>query len=185
MFQPSICVRYSSDEAMKKGRWPQRRQVTFMQARRGDSRSNDQAEGIRDQGGFIFKGRFCRNHTGRFSRADEQGWGVPGWRNLPGASGGTSSSVVIPEDRWFNNDRRSLSSFSRPEAFEIFIFFSRPEDSFTHLTNFLILSQCLCRVCRFWMLSLKIIFLINCAGWCRNLQSPPYAFISLVSFQQR
>ena len=32
------------DEAMKKGRQPQRRQITFIQARRGDSRSNDQAE---------------------------------------------------------------------------------------------------------------------------------------------
>ena len=45
---------------MKKGRRPRRRQVTFIQARRGDGRSNDQAERARDQGGFIFKGRFAK-----------------------------------------------------------------------------------------------------------------------------
>ena len=32
--------------------------MTFIQARRGGSRPNDQAERERDQGGFIFKGRF-------------------------------------------------------------------------------------------------------------------------------
>ena len=32
--------------------------MTFIQARRGDSESNDQAERERDQGGFMFKGRF-------------------------------------------------------------------------------------------------------------------------------
>ena len=32
--------------------------MTFIQARRGDSGSNDQAERERDQGGFMFKGRF-------------------------------------------------------------------------------------------------------------------------------
>ena len=32
--------------------------MTFIQARRGSSRPNDQAEPERDQGGFIFKGRF-------------------------------------------------------------------------------------------------------------------------------
>ena len=32
--------------------------MTFIQARRGDSGSNDQAERQRDQGGFMFKGRF-------------------------------------------------------------------------------------------------------------------------------
>ena len=31
--------------------------VSKIQARRGDSRPNDQAEHERDQGGFIFKGR--------------------------------------------------------------------------------------------------------------------------------
>ena len=32
--------------------------MTFIQARRGGSRPNDLAEQERDQGGFIFKGRF-------------------------------------------------------------------------------------------------------------------------------
>ena len=32
--------------------------MTFIQARRGGSQPNDQAEPERDQGGFIFKGRF-------------------------------------------------------------------------------------------------------------------------------
>jgi len=32
--------------------------VTFIQARRGGSRPKEQAEPERDQGGFIFKGRF-------------------------------------------------------------------------------------------------------------------------------
>ena len=32
--------------------------MTFIQARRDDSRPNDQAEHKRDQGGFISKGRF-------------------------------------------------------------------------------------------------------------------------------
>ena len=45
-------------EAEKKERRRQRRWVTFIQARRGDSESNDQAERERDQGGFMFKGRF-------------------------------------------------------------------------------------------------------------------------------
>ena len=35
------------------------RSVTFIQARRGDSQPNDQAECKRDQGGFMFKGRFA------------------------------------------------------------------------------------------------------------------------------
>ena len=42
----------------EKERQPQRRQVTFIQARSGGGRPNDQAESERDQGGFIFKGRF-------------------------------------------------------------------------------------------------------------------------------
>ena len=37
---------------LNKGRLP------FIQARRGDSQPNNQAECERDQGGFIFKGRF-------------------------------------------------------------------------------------------------------------------------------
>lgn len=45
-------------EAEKKETRCQRRWVTFIQARRGDSESNDQAERERDQGGFMFKGRF-------------------------------------------------------------------------------------------------------------------------------
>ena len=32
--------------------------MTFIQARRGGSQPSDQAEPERDQGGFIFKGRF-------------------------------------------------------------------------------------------------------------------------------
>ena len=32
--------------------------MTFIQARRGGSRPNDLAEQERDQGGFMFKGRF-------------------------------------------------------------------------------------------------------------------------------
>ena len=50
---------------MKKEGRPQPRQFTFIQARRGDSWSNNQAEGAQDQGGFIFKGRFCGSNRGR------------------------------------------------------------------------------------------------------------------------
>ena len=53
-----ILVRYSSRRGNEKRRRPQQRQVTFIQARRGDCRSRDQAERVRDQGGFIFKARF-------------------------------------------------------------------------------------------------------------------------------
>ena len=44
---------------MKKGRSPQQRQVTFIQARRGDCQSNDQTDRLRIQRGFIFKRRFA------------------------------------------------------------------------------------------------------------------------------
>ena len=71
---------------MKKGRRPQRRQVTVIQARRGDSQSNDQAERVQHRGGFIFKGRFCRSDMGRFSQADE--WG-----------GGSREDAICPEYR--------------------------------------------------------------------------------------
>ena len=43
---------------MKKGRSPQQRQVTFIQVRRSDCRSN-QADRLRVQRGFIFKRRFA------------------------------------------------------------------------------------------------------------------------------
>ena len=56
---------------MKKGRKPQKGQVTFIQARRGDSGSRDQAERMRDQGGFVFKGRFAEAIQEDLSR-----WGV-------------------------------------------------------------------------------------------------------------
>ena len=42
------------EEAKKKGRRPQRRQVTFIQARRGDNRPNDHAEHAKGQGGCVF-----------------------------------------------------------------------------------------------------------------------------------
>ena len=42
----------------KEERRPHQKPVTFIQARRGDSQPNNQAECKRDQGGFIFKGRF-------------------------------------------------------------------------------------------------------------------------------
>ena len=41
----------------EKERQRQQRSVTFIQARRGDSQPNNQAECERAQGGFIFKGR--------------------------------------------------------------------------------------------------------------------------------
>ena len=65
-------VRYSSDKAEKK-RWPRRSQVTFIQARRGDSRPNDQAEHEMDQGGFIFKGRFVEAIREMLDRQDVLG----------------------------------------------------------------------------------------------------------------
>ena len=45
-------------KAEKKERGPQRRQVTFIQARSGGGWPKDQAERKSDQVGFIFKGRF-------------------------------------------------------------------------------------------------------------------------------
>ena len=114
---------------MKKGRRPQWRQVTFIQARAGDSQSNDQAEHRRDQGGFIFKERFCESNKGRFNKADEQRWG-PGWYNLPWVSGqDLKFNFVIPKVRWLSKDPwsryllfpgrrtlRSLSSFLGPRT---------------------------------------------------------------------
>ena len=47
-------------EAEKKERGPQPRQVTFIQARSGGGQPNDRAERQRDQGGFIFKGRWWK-----------------------------------------------------------------------------------------------------------------------------
>lgn len=35
-----------------------RDRLPFIQAKRGDSWSNDRAKHVRDQGGFLFKGRF-------------------------------------------------------------------------------------------------------------------------------
>ena len=54
---------------MKKGRRPQRWQVTFIYTRRGDSQPNNQAEHARDQGGFIFKGTFVETIREVFSQA--------------------------------------------------------------------------------------------------------------------
>ena len=54
---------------MKKGRRPQRWQVTFIYTRRGDSQPNNQAEHAKDQGGFIFKGRFVETIREVFSQA--------------------------------------------------------------------------------------------------------------------
>ena len=44
-----------------------------MQARRGGSQPNDQAEPERDQGGFIFKGRFVEATRETFVRRDVLG----------------------------------------------------------------------------------------------------------------
>ena len=71
---------------MKKGRRPQRRQVTVIQARRGDSRSNDQAERVQDPGGFIFKGRFCRSDMEDLVRRMNRG-------------GGSREDAICPEYR--------------------------------------------------------------------------------------
>lgn len=54
----------------EKERRPQRKWVTFIQARRGDSRPNDQAACERDQGGFIFKGRFVEAMREMLGRQD-------------------------------------------------------------------------------------------------------------------
>ena len=48
--------------------------MTFIQARRGGSRPIDQAEPERDQGGFIFKGRFVETIRETFVRRDV--WGI-------------------------------------------------------------------------------------------------------------
>ena len=47
--------------------------MTFIQARRGGSRPIDQAEPERDQGGFIFKGRFVEAIRKRLVRWDVLG----------------------------------------------------------------------------------------------------------------
>lgn len=41
-------------EAKNKGKRPQRRQVTFIQAKKGDKWPNDQAERAKDRGGCVF-----------------------------------------------------------------------------------------------------------------------------------
>ena len=50
-------MRHTSGEAEKERR-PQQKQVTFIQARRGNSRPNTRLSAERDQGGFILIGRF-------------------------------------------------------------------------------------------------------------------------------
>ena len=53
-FQHQNMKGIAREEAKKKGRRPQRRQVTFIQARRGDNRPNDHAEHAKGQGGCVF-----------------------------------------------------------------------------------------------------------------------------------
>ena len=118
---------------MKKGRRPQWRQVTFFQARRGDSQSNDQAERMRDQGGFIFKKRFRESNKGRFSKADKQGWGPRLIQSAWSIGAGVKVQFCHPRSQVVQQGPlKSLSSFSRPEDLEVFIFFSRPKDSFKY-----------------------------------------------------
>ena len=118
---------------MKKGRRPQWRQVTFIQARAGDSQSNDQAEHMRDQGGFIFKERFCESNKGRFNKADEQRWGPGLIQSALSIGAGLKVKFCHPQSQVVEQGPlKSLSSFSRPEDFEVFIFFSRPKDSFKY-----------------------------------------------------
>ena len=59
-------VRYSSRRGNEERKTTSAETGYLIQARRGDCRSNDQAEHLRDQGGFVFKGSFCRSYTGRF-----------------------------------------------------------------------------------------------------------------------
>ena len=48
----------------------------FPQARRGDIRPNDQAKGEKDQGGFIFKGKFVDAIRGKVSQAGRFGYSL-------------------------------------------------------------------------------------------------------------
>ena len=67
--------------------------MTFIQARRGGSQPSDQAEPERDQGGFIFKGRFVEairemlRGLGKMAFVIEQG------------VGGFGQGVINPLDR--------------------------------------------------------------------------------------
>ena len=57
----------------EKERQRQQRSVTFIQARRGNSRPEDQAERKRDEGGSIFKGRFAEAIREMLGRQDVLG----------------------------------------------------------------------------------------------------------------
>ena len=67
-------VRYSSGRGRKEGERTSTEVGYLIQARRGDSRPNNQAECKRDQGGFIFKGRFAEAIRETLVRWDV--WGI-------------------------------------------------------------------------------------------------------------
>ena len=79
------------------------------------------------------------------SKADEQAWGVPGLRGGGSQADASARSIRVGLKVQFCHPRsqvaqqgplKLLSSFSRPKAFEVFIFFSRPKDSFINLACF-------------------------------------------------
>ena len=120
---------------MKKGRQPRWRQVTFIQARRGDNQSNVMTRlstcRIREAS-YLRRGFVKVIGEDLVRRMNSSG--VPGWCNLPGVSGRDlkfnfchSRNQVVQQ-----GPLRLLSYFSRLEAFEVFIFFSRPKDSFKY-----------------------------------------------------
>ena len=85
---------------------------------------------MQDQGGFIFKERFCESDRGRFSKANEQQWGPRLMQSAWSIGVGLSVQFCHPQSQVVQQGPlRLLSSLSTSEAFEVFISFSKPEDS--------------------------------------------------------
>ena len=68
LWTPVPDVRHSSGEAEKERR-PQQKQVTFIQARRGDSRPNDQAERREGSGRLHTYREVCGSDKGNVTQA--------------------------------------------------------------------------------------------------------------------
>ena len=70
LWTPVPDVRHSSDEAEKERR-PQQKQVTFIQARRRDSRPNDQAERRKGSGRLHTYREVCGSDKGNVNQAGQ------------------------------------------------------------------------------------------------------------------
>ena len=67
---------------------------------------------MQDQGGFIFKERFCESDRGRFSKANEQQWGPRLMQSAWSIGVGLSVQFCHPQSQVVQQGPlRSLSSF--------------------------------------------------------------------------